>query len=105
MATQEKQTTLDILQADEKEAAVPFSPSDSGEDLEATHGINEKTLLRKLDFNLLPAVTLLYLLSFLDRSNGIATMVRVYDRRSNYLLVANARIEGLATDLHISKEV
>ena len=43
------------------------------EELEADSeyaGVNEKTLLRKLDLNLLPALTLLYLLSFLDRSNG-----------------------------------
>ena len=33
-------------------------------------GIHEKALLRKLDLKLLPALTLLYLLSFLDRSNG-----------------------------------
>jgi hypothetical protein len=33
-------------------------------------GINEKALLRKLDLTLLPPLTLLYLLSFLDRSNG-----------------------------------
>lgn len=32
--------------------------------------INEKSLLRKLDYRLLPPLTLLYLLSFLDRSNG-----------------------------------
>lgn len=47
------------------------SPSDSEVDaLEASTGINEKKLLRKLDRRLLPPVTLLYLLSFLDRSNG-----------------------------------
>lgn len=34
-------------------------------------GINEKALLRKLDLRLLPPLTLLYLLSFLDRSNGV----------------------------------
>ena len=45
----------------------------------------EKALVRKLDLRLLPPLTLLYLLSFLDRSN-----------------VANARIEGLATDLAIT---
>ena len=33
--------------------------------------INEKALLRKLDLRLLPPLTILYLLSFLDRSNGI----------------------------------
>lgn len=32
--------------------------------------INEKSLLRKLDYKLLPPLTILYLLSFLDRSNG-----------------------------------
>ncbi|KAK3402682.1 major facilitator superfamily domain-containing protein [Sordaria brevicollis] len=50
-------------------------------DLE-TNTVNEKSLLRKLDIRLLPAVGILYLLSFLDRSN-----------------VGNARIEGLADDL------
>ena len=35
-------------------------------------GINEKALLRKLDRRLLPPLTLLYLLSFLDRSNGVS---------------------------------
>jgi hypothetical protein len=34
-------------------------------------GISEKKLLRKLDLRLLPPLTLLYLLSFLDRSNGL----------------------------------
>ena len=33
--------------------------------------INEKALLRKIDAQLLPAVGILYLLSFLDRSNGM----------------------------------
>lgn len=47
--------------------------------------INERALLRKLDFRLLPAVGILYLLSFLDRSN-----------------VGNARIEGLLNDVHIT---
>ncbi|KAK3350615.1 major facilitator superfamily domain-containing protein [Neurospora tetraspora] len=50
-------------------------------DLE-TNTVNEKSLLLKLDIRLLPAVGILYLLSFLDRSN-----------------VGNARIEGLASDL------
>ena len=49
-------------------------------------GVNESKLLRKIDWHIVPGVTLLYLLSFLDRSN-----------------IANARLEGLATDLKISK--
>ncbi|BCS26084.1 allantoate permease family MFS transporter [Aspergillus puulaauensis] len=44
--------------------------------------INEKSLLRKLDYKLLPPLTILYLLSFLDRSN-----------------VGNARLEGLTDDV------
>ena len=40
-------------------------------DAEVLSDINEKALLRKLDWKLLPAVSLLYLLSFLDRSNGM----------------------------------
>lgn len=45
------------------------SPSDSDVELD-TSGINEKALLRKLDIKLLPGLVILYLLSFLDRSNG-----------------------------------
>jgi hypothetical protein len=40
------------------------------EDDAELQGISEKTLLRKLDLRLLPPLALLYLLSFLDRSNG-----------------------------------
>ena len=53
-----------------REKTEQFSPSPSNDGLEAVVGIHEKKLLRKLDLTLLPAVTLLYLLSFLDRSNG-----------------------------------
>ncbi|KAJ5690847.1 hypothetical protein N7462_005239 [Penicillium macrosclerotiorum] len=48
-------------------------------------GINESSLLRKLDYRLLPPLTLLYLLSFLDRSN-----------------VGNARLEGMTTDIKMT---
>ena len=40
------------------------------DEVEIVPKIKEKSLIRKLDLKLLPAVTLLYLLSFLDRSNG-----------------------------------
>jgi hypothetical protein len=39
-------------------------------DTESLYGINQKAFLRKLDIKLLPPLSLLYLLSFLDRSNG-----------------------------------
>ena len=50
-----------------------------------TPGVDERALLRKLDRKLLPALTLLYLLSFLDRSN-----------------VGNARVEGMTDDLKMT---
>lgn len=59
----------------------PVSLGSDTDDIE-TSDINEKALLRKLDWRLLPAVGILYLLSFLDRSN-----------------VGNARVEGLTDDL------
>jgi len=39
-------------------------------------GINEKALVRRLDYKLLPPLTLLYLLSFLDRSNSTSPYPR-----------------------------
>jgi hypothetical protein len=71
---------------DIKDASLDADPVSSSEQEDlAAYGINERTLLRKIDWRLLPAVGILYLLSFLDRSN-----------------VGNARIEGLATDLHMT---
>lgn len=46
--------------------------------------INEKKLLLKMDLHILPAVAVLYLLSFLDRGN-----------------IGNANIEGLSEDLKL----
>ncbi|EMD37228.1 hypothetical protein CERSUDRAFT_95483 [Gelatoporia subvermispora B] len=48
--------------------------------------IAEKNLLRKLDLKLLPVLTILYLLSFLDRSN-----------------IGNAKLDGLTADLHMTQ--
>ena len=41
---------------------------------EGGDAIDEKKLLRKLDWYLIPGLTVLYLLSSLDRSNGIPTL-------------------------------
>lgn len=68
----------------ENKIASPGSASDN-EHVRAI-SVSEKALLRKIDWRLLPAVGILYLLSFLDRSN-----------------VANARVEGLAADLGMSE--
>ncbi|KKZ61720.1 hypothetical protein EMCG_03749 [[Emmonsia] crescens] len=47
--------------------------------------IDEKKILRKMDLHLIPIMSLLYLLAFLDRGN-----------------IGNAKIEGLAEDLRLS---
>ncbi|KAI1824041.1 major facilitator superfamily domain-containing protein [Xylaria intraflava] len=64
-----------------KEDGVPRSPEAS----EAGVAVDDNALLKKIDVYLLPPVGLLYLLSFLDRSN-----------------VGNAKIEGLLEDLHMT---
>ena len=78
---------------------------DSNEDLDASFRVEEKALLRKLDLRLLPALTLLYLLSFLDRSNGnspISSRTATLELLTG-ITVANARLEGLTKDLHMSR--
>lgn len=46
----------------------------------------ERRLVRKLDLHLLPVLTMLYLLSFLDRSN-----------------IGNAKLDGLTADLKMTQ--
>jgi hypothetical protein len=71
----------------EKDGAPPSAEqkvpsSDIAHDAEKQFDINEKALLRKLDLKLLPPLTLLYLLSFLDRSNGkLETSTFGFDKR------------------------
>ncbi|TFY80018.1 hypothetical protein EWM64_g3996 [Hericium alpestre] len=48
-------------------------------------GVDERKLMRKLDMRLVPWLSLLYLLSFLDRTS-----------------IGNAKLYGLETDLHIT---
>lgn len=63
---------------------VPTGTESDASGSSSFEGINEKALLRKLDYRLLPPLTLLYLLSFLDRSN-----------------VGNARLEGMTEDINM----
>ncbi|KAF4443383.1 hypothetical protein F53441_11432 [Fusarium austroafricanum] len=72
------------MAADLKQDSPPDLSDETGT-IDSSSSVNEKALLRKLDLRLLPAVGILYLLSFLDRSN-----------------VGNARIEGMINDLHMS---
>ena len=63
--------------------------------------IDEKKLLRKIDWHLLPALIFLFFLSFLDRSNGTSLPPFALSC-AHLLVVGNARIEGLAEDTHMS---
>ncbi|KZT66421.1 MFS general substrate transporter [Daedalea quercina L-15889] len=51
----------------------------------ASEVVDPRRILRKLDWHLLPFVSILYLLSFLDRAN-----------------IGNAKVAGLTTDLHLT---
>ena len=64
--------------------------------------IDEKKLLRKLDWHLVPGLTLLFLLSLLDRSNGNLSPSYLSLPLAHPLSVGNARIEGLTEDTHMS---
>ncbi|KAF6822931.1 major facilitator superfamily transporter [Colletotrichum plurivorum] len=78
------------------------SSSEAEAEIEVGESVNERSLLRKLDAKLLPAVGILYLLSFLDRSNGKLVSQVTGSRNADKSAVGNARIEGLTDDLHMS---
>lgn len=59
-----------MAEKDEKEWSPPPSEDLQGVGDEESASVNANALIRKLDIRLLPAVTILYLLSFLDRANG-----------------------------------
>ncbi|CAE6494197.1 unnamed protein product [Rhizoctonia solani] len=60
------------------------SPSVADEGLTNTEDAEDRALMRKVDWHLLPILTLLYLLSFLDRAN-----------------IGNAKLDGLTTDIGV----
>jgi hypothetical protein len=64
-----------------------FTPHDAnwdGTGVDFSH-IDQKKVLRKMDLHIMPMLTILYLLSFLDRGN-----------------IGNAKIEGLSDSLHLT---
>jgi len=70
----------------EKTVAEPSGRSSIASEVDASdYGLNETSFMQKVDRKIVPGVTILYLLSFLDRSN-----------------VANAKLDGLTTDLHMT---
>jgi hypothetical protein len=64
----------------------PFHAS-SHSTLEEASVVDEKKVLRKMDLRLIPIVTALYLLCFLDRGN-----------------IGNAKIEGLLDDINLTSQ-
>ncbi|CCO31097.1 putative transporter C1002,16c [Rhizoctonia solani AG-1 IB] len=65
-----------------KETSIPMSVNETG----ARNGdAEDRALMRKVDRHLLPILTLLYLLSFLDRAN-----------------IGNAKLDGLTTDIGVT---
>ena len=69
---QQYDTAVETAPVDEKQIVVESPKTESQAEEDGKSGISDSRLLRKLDLKLLPAVTLLYLLSFLDRSNGLS---------------------------------
>ncbi|KAH7921920.1 MFS general substrate transporter [Leucogyrophana mollusca] len=65
--------------------ATPEKRPDSPSIIEDHDPSEDRRIRRKVDLRLLPVLTILYLLSFLDRSN-----------------IGNAKIDGMATDLNLS---
>lgn len=86
---------------EEKEKSEETSPDHATTD-ESGDVINEKKLMRKLDWHLVPGLTLLLLLSFLDRGNGNRPSFYLDFNFSHLSSVGNALIEGLAVDLRLS---
>lgn len=80
------------LQTPEKAPATKGSTDNSNSSNDDTvpipslvDGEEEKALVRKIDLRLLPAIWLMYLLSYIDRTN-----------------IGNAKVAGLQDDLHLS---
>jgi hypothetical protein len=69
----------------EKVARIDKLATAPGVTLESFAHLDEKKILRKMDLHLIPMLSLLYLLSFLDRGN-----------------IGNAKIEGLQETLNMS---
>ena len=71
--------------SEEKERVVVEEKSCDHRTEESGDEIDEKKLLRKIDLHLLPPLTLLFLLSFLDRNNGDLPLSPLLTSRSSSL--------------------
>ena len=60
-------------------------PAYGNDEVVAPTNVNERKLMRKVDWRIMPTLSILYLLAFLDRTN-----------------IANAAVFGLAKDIHLT---
>ncbi|GJE85744.1 MFS general substrate transporter [Phanerochaete sordida] len=74
-----------IKDASEKAAVTPVIEAQVYQPETDTSGIDERKLMRKIDWHVVPWLSVLYLLNFLDRGN-----------------IGNARLYNMQTDLHIT---
>ena len=88
---------------DAEHALSNTSLSDTAEVIGSTGPVDEKKLLRKLDLRLLPGVSVLYLLSFLDRSNGKMLLLLLVFPSVSFFNGKEARTDRLQSQTHASK--
>lgn len=78
---------IDKLSKEERIRRIDAMATKDGVTAESFADVDERKILRKMDLRLLPILTILYLMSFLDRGN-----------------IGNAKIEGLTETLKMSGE-
>ena len=61
--------------------------------------LDEQKLMRKIDLNIVPILTLLYLLSFIDRANIVSLFERDCYSRTNANIAPNSREMQKSKDL------
>ncbi|KAH0590875.1 hypothetical protein H2248_000992 [Termitomyces sp. 'cryptogamus'] len=72
---------------EEKTPKVTITPHQVDRQGMVSSGVDERRLLRKIDLRVIPWLTLLYLLNFMDRGN-----------------IGNAKLYNLTDDIHINKD-
>lgn len=95
----------DILGKDNKIEDVDEKKLSSDGGLEANYvEVDEgeaKRILAKVDYRLVPVLSLLYLVAFVDRSNSKLHFFTLSRRKADQNIVGNAKIAGLTKDLNM----
>ncbi|SPO05028.1 related to allantoate permease [Cephalotrichum gorgonifer] len=87
MGAPDETTSCHSVEADRKDGGIDDRPGENGDDTQEVFWTPEEEakLVRKIDWYLLPAIWLMYLLSYMDRTN-----------------IGNAKIAGMADDLDLT---